>query len=482
MVQVSKKVITTGLVGALGVVATTQVPDVQAAVRGAVNLAPDSEHVTQFQSVTNFIQEVASGQKHGKVTTKSDVLREKGSKKSAIATFTDTSKHADKKTTNDVDNVASEAMTEALVTSSQADETTSSYYDDSTTDTTETDASTTPAEDAVVSEANSDSTQSDATSVYTIKDGDTLAKVAAATGISIADLQAANPDADTSMLQIGQSISVPTAGTDEVSQTTNYDTQYDVTDATADTATYGADTTVADDAQAQSAYTDTELVPQSVRDLTATTTSATLQSDMKADVQSLESAPIENQQSHETTTSGSQVMSNGDVVLDALPTKQSSADTVTKDASSSNVQTLSARNAETGTLTQTQRNDIVSAALKYASQDIPYVWGGKTAAGLDCSGLVAKAYRTAGVSIPAYTVAEEAYVATQDVQSESDILSEAQPGDLLFWGGHGATWQVAIYVGDGQYVIASEPGQQVQVASIADTDVLPDFVGAYSFH
>ena len=482
MVQVSKKVITTGLVGALGVVATTQVPDVQAAVRGAVNLAPDSEHVTQFQSVTNFIQEVASGQKHGKVTTKSDVLREKGSKKSAIATFTDTSKHADKKTTNDVDNVASEAMTEALVTSSQADETTSSYYDDSTTDTTETDASTTPAEDAVVSEANSDSTQSDATSVYTIKDGDTLAKVAAATGISIAELQAANPDADTSMLQIGQSISVPTAGTDEVSQTTNYDTQYDVTDATADTATYGADTTVADDAQAQSAYTDTELVPQSVRDLTATTTSATLQSDMKADVQSLESAPIENQQSHETTTSGSQVMSNGDVVLDALPTKQSSADTVTKDASSSNVQTLSARNAETGTLTQTQRNDIVSAALKYASQDIPYVWGGKTAAGLDCSGLVAKAYRTAGVSIPAYTVAEEAYVATQDVQSESDILSEAQPGDLLFWGGHGATWQVAIYVGDGQYVIASEPGQQVQVASIADTDVLPDFVGAYSFH
>ena len=479
MVQVSKKVITTGLVGALGVVATTQVPDVQAAVRGAVNLAPDSEHVTQFQSVTNFIQEVASGQNHGKVTTKSDVLREKRSKKSAIATFTDTTKHAEEKTTTDVDNVASEAMTEALVTSSQADETTSSYYDDSTTDTTETDASTTPAEDAVVSEANSDSTQSDATSVYTIKDGDTLAKVAAATGISIADLQAANPDADTSMLQIGQSISVPTAGTDDVSQTANYDTQYD---ATADTATYGADTTVADDAQTQSAYTDTELVPQSVRDFTADTTSATLQSDMQADVQSLESAPIENPQSHETTTSGSQVMSNGDVVLDALPAKQSSADTVTKDSSSSNVQTLSAQNVETDTLTQTQRNDIVSAALKYASQNIPYVWGGKTAAGLDCSGLVAKAYRTAGVSIPAYTVAEEAYVATQDVQSESDILSEAQPGDLLFWGGHGATWQVAIYVGDGQYVIASEPGQQVQVANIADTDVLPDFVGAYSFH
>ncbi|WP_258088005.1 C40 family peptidase [Weissella fangxianensis] len=480
MVQVSKKVITTGLVGALGVVATTQVPDVQAAVRGAVNLAPDSEHVTQFQSVTNFIQEVASGQKHGKVTTKSDVLREKGSKKSAIATFTGKTKHADKRTTTDVNNVASEAMTEALVTSSQADETTSSYYDDSTTDTTETDASTTPAEDAVVSEANSDSTQSDATSVYTIRDGDTLAKVAAATGISIADLQAANPDADTSMLQIGQSISVPAAGTDDVSQAANYDTQYDATAETADTATYAADTTVVDDAQSQSAYA--EPVQQSVRDFTADTTSATLQSDTQVNVQSLESSPIQNQQRHETTTSGSQVMSNGDVVLDALPTKQSSADTVTKDSSSPSVQTLSAQNAETGTLTQTQRNDIVSAALKYASQNIPYVWGGKTAAGLDCSGLVAKAYRTAGVSIPAYTVAEEAYVTTQDVQNEPDILSAAQPGDLLFWGGHGATWQVAIYVGDGQYVIASEPEQQVQIANIADTNVLPDFVGAYSFH
>lgn len=102
---------------------------------------------------------------------------------------------------------------------------------------------------------------------------------------------------------------------------------------------------------------------------------------------------------------------------------------------------------------------VVAAALSQVGT--PYVWGGATPGqGLDCSGLVQYAYGKANVALSHYTVAQES--AGRQVS-----LSDLQPGDIIFWGGVGASYHDAIYIGNGQYVHAPQPSEAVKVASIS---------------
>lgn len=111
---------------------------------------------------------------------------------------------------------------------------------------------------------------------------------------------------------------------------------------------------------------------------------------------------------------------------------------------------------------------VVGNAVQLAHMGIPYVWGGSTLSGFDCSGLVQYVEAQAGVSVGRNTVAQEANTVRKSV-------SEAQPGDLLFWGTPGASHHVAIYIGNGQYVHAPAPGQNVTIGSISS--YAPDFAG-----
>ena len=116
--------------------------------------------------------------------------------------------------------------------------------------------------------------------------------------------------------------------------------------------------------------------------------------------------------------------------------------------------------AASSTATNTNAAEtVVAAALSQVGT--PYVWGGATPGqGLDCSGLVQYAYGKANVALSHYTVAQES--AGRQVS-----LSDLQPGDIIFWGGVGASYHDAIYIGNGQYVHAPQPGETVKVASIS---------------
>ncbi|MFJ6610474.1 C40 family peptidase [Streptomyces sp. NPDC091289] len=80
-----------------------------------------------------------------------------------------------------------------------------------------------------------------------------------------------------------------------------------------------------------------------------------------------------------------------------------------------------------------------------------YVSGGTGPNAWDCSGLVQAAYRTVGVDLPRVSQSQS----TAGTQVSLDSL---QPGDILYWGGAGSAYHVAIYVGGGEFVGAQNSG------------------------
>jgi cell wall-associated NlpC family hydrolase len=92
-------------------------------------------------------------------------------------------------------------------------------------------------------------------------------------------------------------------------------------------------------------------------------------------------------------------------------------------------------------------------ALHYLG--VPYVYGGASPSGFDCSGLVMYVYAQLGISLPHYTVAQ--WNATQPISSPA-------PGDLVFFNGLG---HVGIYIGGGKFVDAPHTGSVVRIDSMS---------------
>ncbi|MGD0715933.1 MAG: NlpC/P60 family protein [Gaiellaceae bacterium] len=99
--------------------------------------------------------------------------------------------------------------------------------------------------------------------------------------------------------------------------------------------------------------------------------------------------------------------------------------------------------------------EAASIAARYLG--VPYVWGGESPAGFDCSGLVSFVYAQLGVSLPHYTVSQ--WNATIPIAT-----TDLQPGDLVFFDGLG---HVGIYIGGGQFIHAPYTGTVVQIASLS---------------
>lgn len=107
----------------------------------------------------------------------------------------------------------------------------------------------------------------------------------------------------------------------------------------------------------------------------------------------------------------------------------------------------------------------------------PYVWGGTSSAGVDCSGLVYYAYRAAGYNMQRYRAIDYGHMGVPVAQDQG------RPGDIVYFDNPGTdTDHVGIYLGGGKFIEAPQPGSHVQVSSLRGGAQLRRIVpeGAYT--
>ncbi|MGH3795723.1 MAG: C40 family peptidase [Pseudonocardiaceae bacterium] len=118
------------------------------------------------------------------------------------------------------------------------------------------------------------------------------------------------------------------------------------------------------------------------------------------------------------------------------------------------------------TLPAVPPSEVAGRAIDYALSQVgkPYVWGGTGPSSYDCSGLMLRAYQSAGVTLP--RVAREQYWAGAQLP-----VRQAQPGDLLFWGydtsDPDSIHHVAMYLGNGQMVEAANPSVPLRQRAVS---------------
>ena len=226
------------------------------------------------------------------------------------------------------------------------------------------------------------------------------------------------------------------------------------------TTTSAAQPATANTVQATSASAENSVAPQTQSFAVSQAASTAVNTAALYGQSFVQTTPVASQASQSQTAPASQATVNAQNSTAA--SQQATATTSQAQPQQSQAAVSQPAQSATATNQDLQHGSVVSLATKIAnSNSVPYVWGGESLSGMDCSGLVKYVYANAeGKQLPHYTGALENCV-------DQHPVSEAKPGDLLFWGNHGSTYHTAIYTGNNQYVAAAHPGTNVSTYTIS---------------
>jgi cell wall-associated NlpC family hydrolase len=109
-------------------------------------------------------------------------------------------------------------------------------------------------------------------------------------------------------------------------------------------------------------------------------------------------------------------------------------------------------------VSSTLRSQVVEYAKKFLG--VPYVYGGTSPKGFDCSGLTYYVYKNMVREIPRTASAQ--YAASTKITNKSDL----RPGDLVFFAKSGKITHVGLYIGNGQFIHSPQTGDVVRIGSL----------------
>lgn len=279
-------------------------------------------------------------------------------------------------------------------------------------------------------------------STVNVQAGDTVWGFSQTHHVSIQDIVKANRLSDANLIYINQKLVIPDG------QTTAKQSPKSATTTAAAPAksTTQATTPKQSTASAASSATTQQSSSTSAKQQSSATTTAKRQSSAAATQSSTAASTTANAATqHHTATTNVGTQSQANATSHATTgTTNSTTSGTTQSSTSSATPTPS---ASTG--------GGVATALKIANSNVPYVYGGSSMAGFDCSGLVQYA-----LGLSARTTYQQTKLGTHHYD-----VANAPAGAILFWGSESAPYHDGISLGNGQYVAAQNPTDGIGVFS-----------------